>query len=149
MSMIKRNGIHFPSIPSFIDDVFASELFNWNNSNYSSSGTTVPSVNIRETDENFEVEMAAPGMKKDDFKVELDNNTLTISASIQNEQEEKKDAYTRKEFSYQSFHRSFTLPKDVVDGDKIIARYNNGLLQLVIPKREEARKKAPRLIEIS
>ncbi len=149
MTLIKRNGNTFPSIPSFFDDLFASELFNWNNSNFSSTSTTVPSVNVHETADTFEVEMAAPGMKKEDFKVELDGNTLTISSNKQQQQSEKKDGYTRREFSYQSFQRSFTLPKDVVDSDHIEARYENGLLHLVIPKKEEAKKKAPRLIEIS
>ena len=149
MSLIKRNGSNFPSFPAFFDDLFASNLFDWNNSNYSSTQTTIPSVNIRETHDNFEVEMAAPGMSKDDFKVELDGNTLTISSSKKHEQEDKQDGYSRREFSYQSFQRSFTLPKDVVDEDKIGAQYENGLFRLTIPKKEEAKKKAPRLIEIS
>lgn len=149
MSLIKRNGSNFPFIPAFFDDVFASDLFNWNNNNFSSTSTTVPSVNILETHENFEVELAAPGMKKEDFKVELSGNTLTISSNKKHEQKEQREGYTRKEFSYQSFQRSFTLPKDVVDEDKIVAQYENGLLHLTIPKKEEAKKKAPRLIEIS
>lgn len=149
MSLIKRNGSNFPSVPSFLDDLFASNLFDWGTSNFSSTQTTIPSVNIRETHDNFEVEMAAPGMDKSDFKAELDGNTLTISSTKQHEHEDKQEGYSRKEFSYQSFQRSFTLPKDVVDEDKIGAQYENGLLRLTIPKKEEAKKKAPRLIEIS
>ncbi|GAA4781026.1 Hsp20/alpha crystallin family protein [Olivibacter ginsenosidimutans] len=149
MSLIKRNGNHFSAFPAFFDDLFASELFNWNNNNHSSTSTTVPSVNIHETNDNFEVDMAAPGMNKEDFKVELDGNTLTISSNKKYEQEDKQEGYTRREFSYQSFQRSFTLPKDVVDEDKIEARYDNGILHLIIPKKEEAKKKAPRLIEIA
>ncbi|HEV2831196.1 MAG TPA: Hsp20/alpha crystallin family protein, partial [Hanamia sp.] len=96
------------------------------------------------------VEVAAPGMSKKDFKVELDGNTLTISSEKSREEENKEDErYSRKEFSYQSFQRTFTLQKDVVDIDKIEAKYENGLLYLVIPKKEEAKQKAPRLIEIS
>ncbi|WP_134088103.1 Hsp20/alpha crystallin family protein [Olivibacter sp. XZL3] len=149
MSLIKRNGSNFPTVPTFLDDLFASNLFDWGTSDFSSTQTTIPSVNIRETHDNFEVEMAAPGMDKSDFKVELDGNTLTISSTKQHEHEDKHEGYSRKEFSYQSFQRSFTLPKDVVDEDKIGAQYENGLLRLTIPKKEEAKKKAPRLIEIS
>jgi HSP20 family protein len=147
MSLIKRNG-NFPSFPTLFDDLFSRELFNWNNSNFSTTSTTVPSVNIRETDSSFEVEMAAPGMEKKDFHISLEGNTLTIASQKQSKQEQEQDGYSRKEFSYQSFQRSFELPKDVVDEENIAARYENGLLHLTIPKKEAARKKAPRLIEI-
>jgi len=149
MSLIKRNGNTFSTLPSLLDDFFSRELFNWGNSNFSSTSTTVPSVNIKETADNYEVEVAAPGMEKKDFNVTLDGNLLTISSAKQQSQEKKEDNYTRREFSYQSFQRSFELPKNVVDDDKINARYENGLLYLTIPKREEAKQKAPRTIEIA
>ncbi|GEP92374.1 HSP20 family protein [Chitinophaga terrae (ex Kim and Jung 2007)] len=145
MTLVKRtNGSWLP----FFDDFFSRELFNWSNNNFSSTSTTVPAVNIRENDHNFEVEVAAPGMEKKDFKITLEGNTLTISSSRENQYTQEDDRYTRKEFSYQSFQRSFELPKDVVDQNHIEAKYENGLLKLVIPKTESARKKAPRLIEI-
>jgi HSP20 family protein len=131
------------------DDFFSRELFNWGNNNFSSTSTTVPAVNIRETEEDFEVEVAAPGMEKKDFKITLDGNLLTISSAKQFSDEKKADGYTRREFSYQAFQRSFELPKDVVDENKIKARYNNGLLYLTVPKKEEAKRKAPKLIEIA
>jgi HSP20 family protein len=107
-------------------------------------------VNIKETNDAFDVEVAAPGMKKDDFKVELDGNMLTISSEKTDEANEKEgERYSRREFSYQSFQRTFQLPKDVVDSDKIEARYENGLLHLVIPKKEEAKQRPPRMIQIS
>ena len=109
----------------------------------------MPSVNIRETGDNFEVEVAAPGMDKKDFQITLDGNLLTISSSKQQSNEETEDRYTRREFSYQSFQRSFQLPKDVVDQENINARYENGLLSLTIPKKEEAKKQAPKMIEIA
>ncbi len=94
--------------------------------------------------------MAAPGMEKKDFKIELDGNALTISSEKQDEREEKEgESYNRKEFSYQSFYRIFHLPKEVIDADKINAKYQHGLLSLVIPKREEAKQKPARLIDIS
>lgn len=148
MNLAKRNW-NFPLIPSMFEDMFNRELLNWGNSNYSSTSTTVPSVNIKETGDAYEVEVAAPGMEKNDFKVTLDGNLLTISSSKEDQREEKNDNYTRREFSYQSFQRSFQLPKDAVDQDNINARYDNGLLRLTIPKKEEAKKKEPRLIEIS
>jgi HSP20 family protein len=95
------------------------------------------------------VEVAAPGMDKKDFKIELNGNMLTISSERKNEWENKDgERYSRREFSYQSFQRTFQLPKDVVDEDKIEAKYDNGLLRLVIPKREHARPRPPRTIEI-
>ena len=89
-------------------------------------------------------------MNKKDFKIQLDGNMLTISSEKSNQKEEndRDEKYSRKEFSYQSFQRTFTLPKDVVDADKIEAKYDNGLLQLVIPKKEEAKQKPPRQIQI-
>ncbi|WP_342089233.1 Hsp20/alpha crystallin family protein [Dyadobacter sp. OTU695] len=148
MSLIKRNGLLPGTFPALFDDFFGRELFNWGNNNYSSTSTTVPSVNIRESNDNFEVEVAAPGMQKSDFQIQLDGNTLTISSNRQHNEEKTEEDYTRKEFSYQSFQRSFLLPKDVVNDEGIVARYENGLLMLTIPKKEEVKQKPPRLIEI-
>jgi HSP20 family protein len=148
MSLIKRNRLLPSTFPALFGDFFDRELFNWENGNFSTTSTTLPSVNIRETNDDFEVEMAAPGMRKEDFKVSLEGNTLYISSQTEHSQEEKEGNYSRREFSYQSFQRSFLLPKDVVDEDGIVARYENGLLQLTIPKKEHAKQKAPRQIEI-
>jgi HSP20 family protein len=134
---------------NLFDDFFSRDVWNWGLANNSQTNTTIPAVNIRETAENFEVEMAAPGMRKEDFRVELDGNNLTISSEMSHENEAKEgERYTRREFSYQSFQRSFTLPKNVVDVDQIHAKYENGVLHLLIPKREEAKQKPPRTIEI-
>jgi HSP20 family protein len=150
MTLVKRNGSLLNPLPMLFDDFFNRDLFNWNNSNFSDTNTTIPAVNIKETPENYEVEVAAPGMTKDDFKVELDGNVLTISSENNSQKEEREDEkYSRKEFSYQSFQRTFTLQKDVVDIDKIAAKYENGLLHLLIPKKEEAKQKPPKLIQIS
>jgi len=148
MSLVKKNS-SFLTTPSLFDDFFSRELFNWGNNNFSSTLTTVPSVNIKENTDNFEVEVAVPGMEKDDFRITLEGATLTISSSKKQQDEVKEGNYTRREFSYQSFQRTFQLPKEVVDEDRIEARYTNGLLKLVIPKTENAKKKAPRTIEIS
>src|ERR1700730_13770404 len=151
MSLIKRNGgTLYNPMPALFDDFFNRDIFNRDLSNFSLTDTTLPAVNIREKHDNFEVEMAAPGMKKDDFKIELDGNLLTISSEKTDQHEEKEgEKYTRREFSYQSFQRSFNLPKEVVDAEKIKARYENGVLQLVIPKREEVKQKPRRTIQIA
>jgi len=148
MSLIKKNRNSFNAMPALFDDFLGRELFNWVNTNYSSTQTTIPMVNIKESPENFEVEVAAPGMDKKDFKIQLDNNLLTISSQKENSEETTQNGYSRKEFSYQSFQRSIILPKDVVDQEGIKASYNNGLLQLMIPKKEEVKHKGPRLIEV-
>lgn len=150
MTLLKRNGSLLSPLPVLFDDFLNRDLFNWGNLNFSNSNTTIPAVNIKETGDHYEVEVAAPGMTKKDFKVELDGNTLTISSEKTNQKEMKDDErYSLREFSYQAFQRSFTLQKDVVDIDKIEARYENGLLQLLIPKKEEAKLKPPRMIQIS
>lgn len=149
MNLIKRNGNHTLGFHrSFFDDIFGRELFNWENNNFSTTSTTLPSVNIKETKDTYEVEVAAPGLEKNDFKVTLDGNLLTISSEKENKQVSEQQNFTRREFSYQSFQRSFELPKNVVDEENISARYENGLLLLSIPKKEEAKQKPPRMIEI-
>ncbi|MPT31953.1 MAG: Hsp20/alpha crystallin family protein [Chryseobacterium sp.] len=148
-TIVKRtNGSLLPAdARSMFDDFFNRELFNWGNNNFSASRTTLPSVNIKELEKAFEVEVAAPGMQKEDFKVTLDGNLLTIASSKEDKKEENSGNYTRKEFSYQSFQRSFELSKDV-DDDNIEAKYENGILRLNIPKKESALAQSPRLIEI-
>jgi HSP20 family protein len=147
MSITKWNNN--AGMTNLFDDLFSRDLWNWGLANNSSTNTTLPAVNIRETAENFDVEMAAPGMNKDDFRIELEGNQLRISSEKQTQNETKDgERYTRREFSYQSFQRSFTLPKDVVDVDQIRAKYENGVLHLQIPKKEEAKQKPPRMIQI-
>src|SRR5688500_16339444 len=139
MSLIRRNDSLF-DMPGFFNDFLTKDMWNWGLNNNSVTNTTIPAVNIRETGDNFEIELAARGMKKDDFKVELDGNMLTIRSERNEEKENKEDGrYSRKEFSYQSFQRTIQLPKDVVDSEKIEAKYEHGLLRLVIPKKEEAK----------
>lgn len=98
-------------------------------------GVTMPSVNIRETEKDYVMELAAPGFDRKDFTVELENNLLTIAAEKKENKEEKDEAYSRREFSYTSFSRSFQLPENTTD-DKVDARYENGILLLSIPKKE-------------
>jgi HSP20 family protein len=135
--------------PSLFDRFFENDLFDWSNRNYSSSGTTLPSVNIKESNEDFEVEMAVPGFLKEDFNIEISRDLLTISSEKEFNEETNEDEYfTQREFSYRSFSRSFTLP-NIAESDKIVAKYENGILTITIPKKEEARPKPPRQIAIS
>jgi HSP20 family protein len=150
MAIARWNGNkrNLPSLPNWFDDLWNRDFFEWDNRNFSATDSTLPSVNVKETEDHYEVEVAAPGMDKKDFRVTLDGNLLTISSEKQTNNEQEKGNYTRREFSYQSFQRTFELPKDVVDEESIDAKYNNGVLHLVIPKKEEAKKKAPKMIEV-
>lgn len=136
-------------LPSLFDRFFDGEMFDWSNRNFSNTNTTLPSVNIKENPDAFTVEVAAPGFDKNDFKLELNHNTLTVSSEKKVESETKEnEVFTKREFSYQSFSRSFTLPQ-IADGDRIEANYQNGILTVLIPKREEAKPKPARMIEIN
>jgi HSP20 family protein len=135
--------------PSVFDRFVDNDLFNWSNRNYSRTNTTLPSVNIKESNDDFEVEVAAPGFTKDDFRIELDHDLLTISSEKEMDHETNEDqVFTFREFSYQSFSRSFTMP-NTADREKIGAKYENGILSIIIPKKEEARPKPARQIAIS
>ena len=150
MTIVKRNGNLQHHFPTLFDDFFNRDIFNWGLTNYSDTNTTIPAVNIRETLENYEVQVAAPGMSKKDFNVQLEGNMLTISSEKDSQQVQQDEVrYAVREFSYQAFSRTFTLQKDVVDTEKIQATYENGILHLLIPKKEEAKQKGPRRIEIS
>ncbi len=144
MSLVRFSN----QLPNLFDRFFENDLFDWSNRNYSNTNTTLPSVNIKEDSDGFEVEMAAPGFGKDDFKVELNNSVLTISSEKHTEDETKEgQLFTRREFSYQSFCRSFSLP-NTVESENISAKYDNGILKITIPKKEEIKPKPTKLIEI-
>ncbi|MBZ0326008.1 MAG: Hsp20/alpha crystallin family protein [Altibacter sp.] len=145
MKLVKRNNVWFPTI---FDDIFNENRLDVPNyENFS-----IPAVNIKENLANFALELAVPGLKKEDFTIEVDENVLKISAEVKNEKEDAKKVdehtkVTRKEFNYSSFKRSFTLP-ETVEVDSINATYNNGLLLITIPKKEE-QKEIKRMVEIS
>ena len=117
MTLIRRNQSQ-PVFTNFFDDFLNKEWSDWGLKNYSRTNTTIPSVNISENDENFLIEVAAPGLDKSDFSIEVNQGTLKISSEIKSENQDKEERYTRREFSYQSFCRSFSLPL-TVDSDKI------------------------------
>jgi HSP20 family protein len=109
---------------------------------------SAPAANIVEHEGDFQLELAVPGMNKEDFKIDVENSLLTVSSEKQVQNEENDKNYTRKEFVYGCFSRSFTLPKSV-DADNINATYKNGILQIVLPKREEEKAKVKREIAIA
>lgn len=144
--LARRNESYFPSI---FDSFFNDNLSDWGLLNFSSTNTSLPAVNVKETDDDFAIEVAAPGMTKKDFKVHFKNNVLTISSEKKSEKEEKNENYTRKEFSYQSFQRSFTVAENAVLEEKICAKYDNGILHITLPKRDEVKPQPEREIKIS
>lgn len=142
-----NSGLNYPTWSNWIDSFFNNELPSVFNSNFN-TGMTLPKVNIKETGDAYVVEMAVPGLKKSDFQIDLDNHVLSISTEMKEENEQKEDNYTRREFGYSSFKRTFTLP-DSVDDSKIDAKYEDGILNIHLPKREEAKQKPARTIKIS
>jgi HSP20 family protein len=108
---------------------------------------TVPSVNVRETKDDFRLEVAAPGLKREDFNIKIDNNVMMVTGEKEEQSETNDEYYNRKEFNYSSFSRSFHLP-DMVNTDNIQAKYNDGILEICIPKKEEAKTKAEKVIQI-
>jgi len=128
-------------MPSLLEDFFGRPFFDIFPSEVPLRRTSLPAVNITERTEDYLISVAAPGLEKKDFKISLENNTLTISSEKEEKKEETNDKITRREFSYSSFERSFSLPNDV-NSEKIDATYKNGVLELVLPKKEEAKKAA-------
>ncbi len=137
MTLVKFNNGHKQRVinpwfsdvfDALVNDPFINDKFT----------AKVPAVNVAETENEFHIELAAPGLKKEDFKISLDKDVLTIAVENKTEKTDETKKYTKREYSYQSFVRSFTLP-DSVDHSKIDAEYTDGILKLKIAKREEAK----------
>jgi len=144
MTLVKTNkGL----LPNIFEDLFESDFFR--KPTVAQAGLSIPAVNIKETPEEYIIEMAAAGMKKSDFNINVERNVITISSekTIENVEDNKDENYTRKEFSYESFERSFVLP-EAANRDDIKASYKDGVLKVEIPKKEEA-KLLPKSIKIS
>lgn len=141
MSIVKRNNLVFPAL---MNEIFKPDWFG----GVETLQNSVPSVNIKENEVNFELALSVPGYNKEDFKVEVDKEVLTVSAELVNEEVNKDEKFTRREFAIKSFKRAFTLP-NTIDADSIKASYESGILSLELPKKEEALPKPKRLIELS
>jgi len=136
-------------LPSMIDDMFKTDWLG-GTSNVNNIGVSIPAVNIMESDDNFSVLVAAPGKTKEDFNIELDNDVLTISSEAKEVKDNTSEdgKFTRKEFSYNSFKRAFSLP-ETINNQNISATYEQGVLTITLPKKEESKVQAKRMIEIS
>lgn len=143
----RRDNSSLPSFSSWVDNLFESGMGTGFLSNFN-TGMSLPAVNIKENAEEFFLEIAVPGMKKSDFNIDVENKILSISSESKEEKEEKEENYTRREFGYSSFKRTFTLP-DTIDSDKIGATYKEGILEVHLPKKEEAKEKPAQRIKIS
>lgn len=140
MSLMRLANSFFPNSFRGLDDKFFDDFFE--------QGKSLPAVNVVEDPDKFKIEVAAPGLKKEDFKLNVDNGILTISSEQRQENETKEENYKKREFHYSSFSRSFTLPGST-DSERISASYKDGILNIQIPKREEARQKEPKQIQIA
>lgn len=155
-TLAKRNG---DLTPSLVSDFFSpSPLWNslWPTGFFDVDltdlparlGVTVPSANVMETEKEYQIELAVPGLSKKDFKIEMDNDVLTISAEKEEEKSEKENGYTRKEYAYNSFSRSFTMPENF-KLDKIDAKYVDGILKITVPKKEVTPMRPKKEIAVS
>lgn len=139
-----KDRYNVPSVWNHFDNFFGKDFPSGFEDNFKS----IPAVNVKETNESFELEMAAPGLKKEDFKLNLHNDMLEVTSEMQNEKTENEENFTRREFNFNSFKRSFTIP-ETVDASKISAQYANGILKIQLPKKPEAKVVGPKEIKIS
>jgi len=145
MTLVRKFNNQMPSFHNFFEDLFGKDFY------LTSAGEgnhTVPSINVKENDNEYIIEVAAPGLEKENFNIEVENNVLTISYDQKEEKEENNKGFIRREFHYNSFRRSFSVPKNEVDDSKIEANYNDGILNIYLKKREEIKPKPARVIEI-
>lgn len=135
------------NFPAFVSHIFDDDFMNGVFSD-SFRKQSIPAVNISEDKDAFRIDVAAPGLKKEDFKIEFLNNVITISSENKEEKEEKDEKVVRREFSYSCFRRSFSMPLSI-DAEKIAASHKDGVLSVSIPKREEAKEKGPKMISVN
>ncbi len=133
-------------MPGLMEDYSGNDYMNQRFTG--AAAPTVPDVNVVETEKDYRIELAAPGLDKKDFNIDLQNDILTISSEKKDESEEKDENFMRREFNYTSFRRSFTIPESV-KSDDIKAKHENGILKVHIPKKEESIEKGPKQISIS
>ncbi|MCC8359008.1 Hsp20/alpha crystallin family protein [Salinimicrobium sediminilitoris] len=155
MSLVTTKKRRTPMLSNaFINDPFFSNFFDRSGmmKNFLKTNGDLdfsPAMNVKEKEKEFEVELAAPGLKKDDFKITLDNGILTVSAEKEEKKEEEKEGYVSREFSYNSFSRSVSIPESVDEDKDVSARYEDGVLKLKLNKREGSEAKKPKTIKVS
>ncbi|WP_158860301.1 Hsp20/alpha crystallin family protein [Lunatibacter salilacus] len=149
LTVKNRNGL-----PSLVSDLlnpsifFGKDLSEFEfNPIPSRLGITVPTANIKETTKEYTLELAAPGLERDDFSIEINNNTLTVSAEKEHQNKEEENGYSKKEYSFNSFCRTFSLPENIKE-EKIEAKYDKGVLKIHIPKEKETELKPVKKIQV-
>ncbi len=154
MSLVKTKKRRTPMLSNaLVTDPFFSDFFDrrglmknfFNNDDFDFS----PAMNVKEKEKEFEVELAAPGLEKDDFKITLENGLLTVSAEREDKKEEEKEGFVSREFSYNSFSRTVGIPETVDEEKDISAKYDNGVLKLKLQKKEGTEAKKPKTIKVS
>lgn len=146
MSLVKSNKKE-ELFPSLLSDFFDNSRFFGNRFFEREFNDSLPAVNIKEDNKQFDIEFAAPGFSKNDFKIDVENDVMTVSAEKKEEKNEENKRFTRREFSYNTFSRSFTLPQSV-NADKIDAKYTDGVLHLQVPKKEEVKTQPKKQIKV-
>src|SRR6185503_2467079 len=136
------------SMPTVFDDFFKPWTDLFDNGGWNIRPMNIPAVNITEHPDEFRLSLAAPGMKKEDFKIDVDGNILTISSEKEENKEDKNKKFTRKEYSYSSFSRSFSLPEEIKQ-EKINAKYEDGVLKISLPRKEESKKPVAKKIAVN
>lgn len=143
MTLIRRFNNQYPNINTMFEDFFGENAYT-----QATQNRTTPAINVRENEDEYNIEVAAPGLKKENFKVEVNNSVLTISYEDEVKKEVEEQNFTRKEFAYTNFCRSFSIPRTEVDDSKINAEYKDGILSVKLQKREEIKPKPARMISI-
>lgn len=154
MSLVKSHKRRTPMLSNaLMSDPFFSDLFDRRGlKNYLDSNSDFdfnPAMNVKEKEKDFEVELAAPGLKKDDFTITLDNGLLTVSAEREDNKEEEKEGFLSREFSYNSFSRTIRIPESVDEEKEVSAKYENGVLKLKLQKKDGMEPKKPKTIKVS
>ena len=148
MKLIKRTTEPSTGFDSMLDHFFNDSFLNWPVTT-SSNWRNQPAYNIKEEDDRWHVELAVPGMDKNDFKIDLENDMLSISTSKSESKHETTDNYKVRQFGYTSFTKSFRLPENMVNEEEISANYKDGVLHISLPKRDDAKTNLKREITVA
>lgn len=152
MDLTVKNRLGLPTLFSDLlnpSSFLGRDMFDFDSSPVPARlGITVPTANIKETPKEFKLELAAPGLERKDFSIEINNHTLTVSAEKEQEKNEEENGYSKKEYSFNSFCRTFSLPDNIKES-KIEAKYDKGVLRISIPKEKETVVKPVHKIEVT
>ena len=140
MNLLNKQNTFFPLL---MDDFINQDM----NLKFKTISDTIPAVNIKELNTEYQIDLAIPGKKKDDFNIEVENNLLSISSNFEEENLNDEEKFTTQEFNYNSFRRTFSIPKSV-DSKKIEAKYFEGVLKISLPKSQEALTQSKKMIKI-